>query len=488
MKKEKNYDNIIISRLKTRGSKIRNFHLLIISLLITVVVITRFCGFVQPHTLTFDEALYVRLGLQLKENPANYTTQSTYKYYLERGRVLPDYLNRPLFKHPPLFPYMISLAYYLQKPSFFTAIWVSILAGALLILVTYFIAKKIFNSQVALISAFLLAIDPIHWLCSEKIWIETTFTLFFYLAILFFILAIEKDGLKFYLLCGIFTGLAILSKYPGVLIIFIVFSYLSLYQPDTLLRFKPYLLLLIPVLMFIPWMVWNYSIYGSSFLSEMLIAHYGKYRLFFEKVLNVQTLLILGIFLLAIYGLLLFLRIKIEKSLFLFNYLVFALVIGGGAYLLVAPEFRKSLVHMFSLSYLPQCGWRMGMFGKEPWYFYFMRLLELSPFYLFSFIGLLFFLKQTDKARLLSIVIIWVMLAFIMLRNFQSRYILAAVPALLIFSGYTITKIWDGFKKIKSRKVVFSAQAFLFFIIIFFLIKTLIIDIKLAVPNWPCYF
>ena len=338
-------------------------------------------------------------------------------------------------------------------------------------------------------AAFLLTIDPVHWLCSEKIWIETTLCLFFYLAILFFILAIEKDKLNSYIMCGVFTGLAILSKYPGTLILPIIFSYLYLYKPESLFKIKSYFLLLIPALMLIPWMIWNYSVYGDSFLTEMAVASYSKYKFIFIKILNPQALFSLVIALSVIIAVLLITRVKFKKSFLIFNYFIFALIFGGALFMLASAGFRRSLVNMMDLFYLPQAGWQMGMFGDQPWYFYFMRLLELSPIYLFSFIGILFFLRQTQKAKLLSIIVIWVMAAFILLRNFQSRYILMAIPALSILASDTMIKIWMKLKeKIKSEKILVFSQTFLILLVMFFLLKTIIVDLKLAVPNWPCYF
>lgn len=452
-------------------------------------MVTRFSGTLKPHLITFDEGLYAQIGCQLKENPVHYTSLPTYRHYLKRDRFLPDYLKRPIFKHPPVFCYLISFVYRFAGSSYPAAVWVSILAGAMLVVVTYLIARQIFNPTTGIIAAFLLTIDPVHWLCSEKIWIEMTFTLFFYLAILFFILTIKKDKLTFFIACGIFIGLSILTKYPGVLLLPIIFSYFYLYRPELLLKIKSYLLLLIPILMFIPWMAWNYYIYKAPFFVEMLSAHHSKYKLVCETISNPRVLLFSVPVLLVSAGFFLLLRIKVKKSALFFNYSIFALILGCFLSIFILPGFRGSLANMIDLFHIPQAGWKMGMFKTEPWYFYFMRLIELSPFYLFSFMGLLFFLKQKREARLLFLTAAWVMAAFIMLRNFQSRYILPAIPALLILAGDMMVKIWEGLKvRIESKKILIFSQAFLILLIVFFLLKTLAIDLKLAVPNWPCYF
>jgi len=56
----------------------------------------------RAGALTFDESLYARLGYQIKNN-MGYGTDRIYNEQLKQGRQLPDYVNKPIFRHPPGF-------------------------------------------------------------------------------------------------------------------------------------------------------------------------------------------------------------------------------------------------------------------------------------------------------------------------------------------------------------------------------------------------
>ncbi len=149
-------------------------------------IFLRYYGFHQPHGLTFDEGLYAHLlAPQLEEDPTNYSTQIAYQRLIAQSdRPIPKYLDRPLFKHPPLYCYLIAVNYKFFGRSDLSAVSVSILLGSLMILAVFFLGTALYDRRVGLLSALFLCIEPIHWVCSEKIWMETTLSLFVLLAVL----------------------------------------------------------------------------------------------------------------------------------------------------------------------------------------------------------------------------------------------------------------------------------------------------------------
>jgi 4-amino-4-deoxy-L-arabinose transferase-like glycosyltransferase len=189
----------------------------------------RYYGFLKPHGLTFDEGLYSELiAEQLKEDPANYSTQEAYQIHTAKGENLPQYLDRPLFKHPPVYCYLIALNYKLFGSSHLAAVSVSIITGCLMVLIVFFLGKALYDDRVGLLAAFFLCIDPVHWVCSERIWMETTLGFFMLLAVFLFALGRKQ---KYYLpFCGISIGLAMLTKYPGILPLFIIISFVTLVE------------------------------------------------------------------------------------------------------------------------------------------------------------------------------------------------------------------------------------------------------------------
>ena len=87
-----------------------------------------------------------------------------------------------------------------------------------MVLIVFLLGRNLYDDRVGILAALYLCIDPVHWVCSEKIWMETTMSFFMLSAILLFVLGQKQ---KFYLsLSGLSIGLAMLVKYPGILPLF----------------------------------------------------------------------------------------------------------------------------------------------------------------------------------------------------------------------------------------------------------------------------
>lgn len=467
----------------------KSFIFIILLFIIMTAAISRFIGFNNPHSLTFDEGLYTRLGLQLKANPSNYTSKPMYEYYTKGGRHLPDYLNMPLFKHPPVFSYLISLSHTLFSPSYLSAFLVSLTFGLVLILVVFYVASYIFNKDVGLLSALLVAIDPIHWLVSQKIWMETTLAALIWISIFFLMRAILDSKNRYFFLAGISTGLAILTKYPAFIIFPIGFSYVLLYNRKVLKSVYFWSWPLISFILFIPWMVWNYKIYKGSFFITLITVQ-GELK---EHFLSTFAMWNLGILLVCALGIYLIFHKKqsYEGILRFIKHRRLPLVIITIAFILffTRPYMVKGIINMLNINYIPSAGWKMGMFSKEPWYFYLRRLIELSPFYMISFLSLFFLSNFKSKNSPLFVAAFWILLLFISYRSFQCRYILSVVPALLIISSSTIIRLIEKIKQLPANQIKLVAyRIILSTLLIYCFMKTIFIDLYLALPNKVCYF
>ena len=154
--------------------------------------------------LTFDESIYMRLGFALKQGePYN-----TVKIYEEKKKVrqLPIYLSRPVFKHPPMFPWTISMFYagleqkssYQYEELYAAASKVSNLAGILLILLVFMFAKKYYGYSTGFLAAVLMAIDLNLTLSSQKVWMESTLTLWMFATLILLYKACEEHRAYFY--------------------------------------------------------------------------------------------------------------------------------------------------------------------------------------------------------------------------------------------------------------------------------------------------
>jgi len=263
----KKYKNCCMDKqsAKLLNSKKRFVYIAII-VIIVLSISLRFYGFQQPHGLTFDEGLYADLiAEQLRQDPRNYSTQEAYQVQLALGQHVPEYLDRPLFKHPPLYGYLIALNYQIFGSSQLSAVSVSILFGCLMIFIVFLLGSELYDYRVGLLSALFLCMDPVHWVCSERIWMETTMSFFILLAVYLFVLG-QKQKI-FLPFCGLSAGLAMLTKYPGVLSLLIIISFAALYNRTLFKQRNFWILLFLSFLVFSPWIIWNWNVYGSFFNS-----------------------------------------------------------------------------------------------------------------------------------------------------------------------------------------------------------------------------
>jgi 4-amino-4-deoxy-L-arabinose transferase-like glycosyltransferase len=471
-------ENALLGNL---SAKSRNVYF-VLAALFFLSVFLRFYGFQQPHGLTFDEGLYSELiAGQLKEDPANYSTQRAYQIQTAKGEKIPEYLDRPLFKHPPLYNYLIALNYKISGSSNLAAVSVSILFGSLLILIVFLLGRELYDDRVGLLAAFFLCIDPIHWICSEKIWMETTMVFFMALAILLFVLG-QKQA-RYLPLSGISIGLAMLTKYPGVLSLFIIISYVVVMERSMIKQKGFWALCLLSFIVFLPWIIWNWRVYGN-FLDPFISVH-GLSGTISRSVRSLSEYkgLLAAIFLAG--GIAVLVRKKVtypSKKITQGLYILFALA------LISIPFLRGMIFEAFTWKGAILSGWS-NPFRAEPWYFYLTRLSELSPLYLFSFLSIVLLLGRNKGDRLLLLSACWILGAFIVLGNYQSRYILPAVPFLIILSTRFQILVYDELSQ-KGRGAEGSSGSGIFrallkaafmSIALYFTIKTLRTDWLLAI-------
>ena len=90
----------------------------------------------------------------------------------------------------------------------------ALIFGSLSILLIYLLTKEFFNERTAIFASFLLAVAPFH-IQNTMAEMDVMAIFFVLLAMLFFIKALKTNKKYFYLLSGIFLGLAIYTKvYP----------------------------------------------------------------------------------------------------------------------------------------------------------------------------------------------------------------------------------------------------------------------------------
>ncbi|MDJ0730009.1 MAG: glycosyltransferase family 39 protein [Crocosphaera sp.] len=121
------------------------------------------------------------------------------------------------------------LEFYRQDPSIFYLtgrLW-SAFFGFITIWVVYLIATKIFNKTVGLISAFLVAIIPLHVKFSKFARMDSLMPFLLLISFYYCLKILEEDTLLNYIIASFFLGLAIATKYPAIVFVLtIILAYI----------------------------------------------------------------------------------------------------------------------------------------------------------------------------------------------------------------------------------------------------------------------
>lgn len=446
----------------------------------------RYYGFQQPHGLTFDEGLYAHLlAPQLQQDATNYSTQEAYRRMIAQSdRFIPEYLDRPLFKHPPLYCYLIAFTYNIFGRSDLAAVSVSIVMGSLMIPIVFFLGKFLYDDRVGLLAAAFLCFEPVHWVCSERIWMETTLSFFMFLGISLFAFGTKHKYLL--ILSGLSIGLGMFTKYPAAVSPFIIMSYVLMFERKLFKEKYFWALCLLPFVVILPWIIWNVKVYGN-FFSSTYSAH-GLSGLIGNRLgyLLTNKVKILGLLFIPLIGFVYRNKIKLifktegcnEKILIRRRILGIVIVLLPYIMLSFIPNFRRIFPEAFVWKNAIVTGWA-NIIDRSTRYFYLIRLSELSPLHLYAYFSIFLFFGKNKGDKLLILTSVWIISAFITLGNYQTRYILPAVPFLVILSARLFFWIYDRLSGPKTYQMVLKVV--FIGISVYFVIRTLKVDSLLAI-------
>ncbi|MBU0571270.1 MAG: glycosyltransferase family 39 protein [Candidatus Omnitrophica bacterium] len=472
----------------------------ILIILVVVSFIGRVNNFKNRNVLSCDEVVYFTLAVQVARDPAAYNTAELYQTGRPEGRKLPPYLNKPLFKHPhfnkplfkhpPLFTSMIVLSHMLFGTTYNSAFLVSLFFGLLLIITAYFLGAALFDGKTGIYAALIMAIEPVIWISSQKIWMETTLAFFAVLSLCLFAIAVKRYNAVLVIASGVAAGFAALTKYPGALATMIIFIY-ALCCDRRFFKKKAFIAsLFIPFIMLLPWFWWNHAVYGNEMFTanvEVMKAVNGMRRL-------VGVAWVPALIAAAAAGAAVLIKRKYMDPRgrhFSRTAASFGAIVSICLFCAIIFILRKHIANTCSIFFIPAAGWDMGMFKGEPWYFYMGRLTELSPFYVFSFAAVLFPIFDKKRLKEYSFLLIAAMLTFvpyILWQNYQSRYIASAIVPLVVLSSRVQISLAERAGCIRKEYPRYAATGVLVMIVLYAVMRTLYIDIVLVAPDVACYF
>ncbi|HLN88718.1 MAG TPA: glycosyltransferase family 39 protein, partial [Candidatus Binatia bacterium] len=176
---------------------------------------------------------------------------------------------------PPLYMWLMSLAYQaFGVNNFITRIW-SPIFGALTLVFTYFLAKKLYNRYVGFASAMVLGTFTTFYLFARHAMIDVSFVFCIVASFYFFVLSEKTEKINRYvILSGLFFGLALLTKQVEALLIpLIVFAYLVVSRRSIRFFFKKHFTIFwaTGLLVLLPYLVYMFLSFGSNFWNWFVV-------------------------------------------------------------------------------------------------------------------------------------------------------------------------------------------------------------------------
>jgi len=259
--------------------------------------------FFNYNSIFWDSAVYIGMG----------------KYIYSFGKAGLWEPSRPI-----LLPLFLGLIWKIGlNPVLFGKIF-SLLSSIGCILLTYLIAKKIFNKNIALISSLFLAFSYTFIFFSIKILSEIPSLFFILLSIYFFI------NKKFFL-TGLFAGIAFLTRFLEIFVFFVIFALFFIYFRKENRFVQKFFRMLIGFLIILtPYLILNYILYKNlfyPFILQLFLTKntgfmYHQPILFYFASLFRENIL----FVFAIIGLILiFKKPEYRKLVILSSFLIFFL-------------------------------------------------------------------------------------------------------------------------------------------------------------------
>lgn len=192
------------------------------------------------------------------------------------------HLNSQIYAHkPPLFFWAIAFFFKtFNSYSEFIARLTPAISGLLIVILTYFYSKKIFNNlRIGVFSAIVISTNVSMVHLSRRANIDTFFTLFILISIIFLHFYIEKRKNFYIYISGIFQGIATLIKGPlGFIIPFLTFaSFLIITNDKENLKKVPWIKTLIVIFGIISlWIIPSWVYGGDEYIKQLIIKHVFK--------------------------------------------------------------------------------------------------------------------------------------------------------------------------------------------------------------------
>ncbi|MBU0469643.1 MAG: glycosyltransferase family 39 protein [Candidatus Omnitrophica bacterium] len=213
-------------------------------------------------------------GLEYRDDEIFYY-QSTKEMVNDGNYMSPTYFGQNRFQKPILFYWLIVLSYKVLGVNWFAARFVSVIFACLSLVVTWLIAKRLFDGKTATLSSGILMTVPMFLRHAKNAVPDMALNFFIVLAVYYAILVIEeedygKNSILFFVSCGL--GFMIKGFAALIIPFMVVFIYAFLNKKQKILsRMSFGRGALILLLVTLPWFIFMIVKHGSTYIDYMLI-------------------------------------------------------------------------------------------------------------------------------------------------------------------------------------------------------------------------
>lgn len=220
--------------------------------------------------LVFSHGLYVH-GFEFRDDEIFYYMSTN--EMVDSGQYMsPTYFGQDRFQKPILFYWLIVASYKVFGVNWFAARLVAAVFGALTLLVTWWMAKSLFDRRTATLSSLILMTTPLFLRHAKNAVPDMPLNFFIVAAIYFFLRFSQNPSNRLSLLFFISCGLGFMIKgFAAIIVPFllvVVFSFLmkraSLIKD---IKFGRGLLVMLAIIL--PWFLYMIHIHGSDYLDYM---------------------------------------------------------------------------------------------------------------------------------------------------------------------------------------------------------------------------
>ena len=260
--------------------------------------------------LAFSTILFVNLG-NASLWAADEQTYSQWAYHMVKNAdyLVPSAFGAPAIwiGKPPLFMWLMSLAYQFFGVNNFTSRFWSVIFAALSLVLIFFLGKKLYNRQIGILSVIVLGTFTTFYEFARRAMTDIPLLFFMMASIYFFVLSNKEEKTNRYvILSGVFFGLALMTKQIEALLVpLIIITYLIATKRSIRFLFtKPFTRFLeVALLIFAPWLIYMTLTYGPTFWQWFFIyceftrtvspieGHVGGYLFYFNYLATKENLL-----------------------------------------------------------------------------------------------------------------------------------------------------------------------------------------------------